>query len=218
MGLTSSKDGQKCPHCQKHVPQESFTMHEIACQRRNTTCNKCGAVCLKNDMENHLKEYHVLQACPDCGEDVEKWSLKSHKSSECKERKLSCRYGCNFYASAKNMGEHESVCGSKSFRCNVCLKVLRKKEEATHVCQTSKATTFYCPLCIGEDVPLDSEVEYVRHLEGHAKKAGDGNPNMTCPICVSEGSFAIGETTPLKAHLELHKYRVDMRKKLTQWK
>jgi hypothetical protein len=65
-----------------------------------------------------------------------------------------------------------------------------------------------------EQLPLPSEVEYVKHLENAHLKKSKIELEIECPVCISEGSFKMGEKTSLKAHLELHKYRIQQKARL----
>merc|ERR1711991_1020807 len=78
---------------------------------------------------------------------------------------------------------------------------------------------FFCPLCVGEEhLPFDTEAEFVHHLENAHLRKSKIDLEIECPICISEGSFKVGEKTSLKAHLELHRYRLQQKEKRVQKK
>ncbi len=201
----------QCPHCRHFVPAAAITMHEAACVRRNRCCERCGAVVARAGLEEHLAQQHVPQPCArGCGEQIEPFRMAIHLASECSARKLSCAY-CGFFGTAKNLPEHEELCGNKSFRCHDCGRLLRQNQRAGHACATA-GSEWFCPLCVGGEA-LRGEKEFVAHLEErHSHAAKD--VCLACPICISEGSIDLNDAPPpLLAHLELHKYRLQMKLK-----
>jgi hypothetical protein len=209
-GEESGKEGSsQCAHCRHFVPAASAVMHEVACARRNRCCERCGAVVARAGWEEHLAAQHMPQPCAKgCGQQIESFRMAIHLASECGERKLSCAY-CGFFGSAKNLPEHEELCGNKSFRCHDCGRLLRQNQRVTHACVTG-GSEWYCPLCVG-GAAVHGEKEFVAHLEQrHSQAAKD--VCLACPICISEGSIGINDPPPpLLAHLELHKYRLQMK-------
>ncbi len=204
-------EGSVCGHCKHRIPAASLVMHEVACARRNTCCDRCGAVVSKAAWQEHLATAHALVACAaGCGEQIEAYLMKRHAVDDCRERKVSCPF-CGVFGTAKNMAAHEESCGNKSFRCEDCGRLLRAKERQGHKCEAG-SSAWYCPLCVGGD-PMIGEREFVAHLEKQHSKAAK-EVCLACPICISEGSIGINDPPPpLLAHLELHKYRLRMKTK-----
>ena len=147
-------------------------MHEAACQRRNMVCELCGDVIARASLQEHLAAMHVQLECPQCAQLVEKWQMGGHTNNECPERRISCSF-CNFFATAKNIPSHEELCGSKSVRCDQCMRMLRKRDQEQHVCRPLSANTFYCPLCVGEEKTY-AEADLVAHLDGHLQRLAAG--------------------------------------------
>ncbi len=58
----------------------SFLMHEPFCLRNIVLCDKCSQPFDKSQQQEHFEEYHALVAC-ECGEQVEKSEIESHKVS-----------------------------------------------------------------------------------------------------------------------------------------
>jgi hypothetical protein len=88
VSVGTAVEGQLCGHCNRIVPHAAFTMHEMACQRRNRICEKCKTVVEKSSWDAHLEEFHALIECKDCGDKVEKWKLQLHQQEDCPERKV----------------------------------------------------------------------------------------------------------------------------------
>lgn len=207
-----------CPTCRKMISEAAFDLHTAACQRRNMICESCGEVVARNSLTEHMNDQHAKIPCPQCQQVLEKYQLAKHTTASCPERRICCQYGCNFYASAKNMPSHEEMCGAKSMRCSTCARLLRKKDFESHVCETL-GNVVYCPLCVGDDQgPLDGEDAFVAHMEKKHMQS-QKKASIECPICIAEGSLKLGEPVVLEAHMELHKYRQKMRAHRTNnWK
>ncbi len=111
------------------------------------------------------------------------------------------------------MSDHQEMCSNQSVRCGECGRKLLNKNLATHECRSVR-NELYCPLCVSSQEALAGEREFVDHLEKkHSAEAKQ--VHIACPICIQEGSISmIGPHPVLLAHLELHKYRLSMRKKI----
>lgn len=208
--LGQGTEGQLCPHCRRLVPTASALMHAAACQRRNVVCERCQSVVARTELEQHVATAHALVACALCTASVEQWALPRHTSDECPERRISCRY-CNYFATARHVAsEHQPLCGDKSERCDGCRRAMPRRELAHHQCAGDGRHTrgIYCPLCVGADTTYADEEAFVRHLDTHLSSR---DVMIECPLCLAEGSIAMGEAAPLRAHMELHRYRLQMK-------
>ena len=48
---------QRCPNCQKEIPQNKFIIHSLSCLRHSYKCKKCGELINDEIYEEHMKSY-----------------------------------------------------------------------------------------------------------------------------------------------------------------
>ena len=61
INLTSDKNNtiikQRCPNCQKEIPQNEFIIHSLSCLRHSYKCKKCGELINDEIYEEHMKSW-----------------------------------------------------------------------------------------------------------------------------------------------------------------
>ena len=61
INLTSDKNNniikQRCPNCQKEIPQNEFIIHSLSCLRHSYKCKKCGKLINDEIYEEHMKSW-----------------------------------------------------------------------------------------------------------------------------------------------------------------
>jgi hypothetical protein len=137
----------KCDNCHKYVPNQSFTMHSVTCQRNNWFCKDCGKVIPrkekdshghceichlamdKSELEKHVEFVHGNVNC-ECGESVPRSDLDVHKAEYCIRRVVPCRY-CGTQVPFIQKENHQSTCGARSISCEICGSEVPRKREAT---------------------------------------------------------------------------------------
>ena len=73
----SPPEGKLCPHCSKIIPEMSFAMHEMRCQRVNVRCPICDESMPKNQLEKHQAKVHCELSCT-CGVQLNPEALQKH--------------------------------------------------------------------------------------------------------------------------------------------
>ena len=48
---------QRCPNCQKEVPESEFVAHSLICLRHSFRCKKCGELINEKEKKKHLEKY-----------------------------------------------------------------------------------------------------------------------------------------------------------------
>ena len=48
---------QRCPNCQKEIPQNEFIIHSLSCLRHSYKCKKCGELINDDIYEDHMKSW-----------------------------------------------------------------------------------------------------------------------------------------------------------------
>ena len=48
---------QRCPNCQKEVPESEFVAHSLICLRHSFRCKKCGELINEKEKKQHLEKY-----------------------------------------------------------------------------------------------------------------------------------------------------------------
>jgi len=84
----------------------------------------------KNSKEQHIKEAHVIVFC-ECGEEVDKSRLKSHKENNCPHRITKCSF-CPLDMPYIEIWSHEQTCGAKTNKCDKCNQWIKKKDWDLH--------------------------------------------------------------------------------------
>jgi hypothetical protein len=72
----------------------------------------------------HNELRHTLLTCQ-CKVQLEQESMMLHKTQQCALRLIKCLY-CPLQFAARDIGEHQNLCGARTVRCKHCDAVLRK--------------------------------------------------------------------------------------------
>jgi hypothetical protein len=136
-------DGQTCSNCLKQIPQSSFAIHMIHCERNIARCAKCNAVMSRGSLEKHNAIYHVPMPCLCAQLECEYADIMSHKERDCPQTVIVCRFchlkvhqgtrvtdGRDILLGIYN--EHEATCGGRTIECQLCRCAVRMKDVQTH--------------------------------------------------------------------------------------
>ena len=128
-----------CGNCEKKVPSASLHMHEAFCTRNVFKCAECGKAVAKEDKEKHMREAHGPVKCDKCGTMCVKDLLETHQLFECSKREVLCQF-CNLSFLSSQFDEHESLCGSRTEKCDICHRRVQLRDFQRH--KTSNCSYF----------------------------------------------------------------------------
>lgn len=156
---SSNTESQMCPNCEKPVGLSSFDLHRIRCEAQFRKCDVCSQIVrrvdfphhnhcqdcnrLFRDRESHSQLWHSPIDCL-CGQTVTRATLQQHRSTDCPNKLLLCRFcGCfvpkgdtsQMDARDRIMGftsEHEASCGNRTDVCVLCGRRERLKDMQFH--------------------------------------------------------------------------------------
>lgn len=112
----------------KVVPQISFQMHRLHCERNTVECPNCRLRLPKQELNHHISTTHTLRPCPFCSLQFEIRFLQVHR---CPKRPKVCEY-CAGYFPKDQISEHKSQCGSRTEQCERCFQYIRLSEFENH--------------------------------------------------------------------------------------
>ena len=124
-------DHGTCMFCGQKIPKAGMRLHELRCKRMNFKCEKCGTVAPARRKEKHMKLAHTKIQCQ-CGVELEQEALQAHRQRECPYQIGVCRY-CGLSLRQGDLGEHQEVCGSKSYTCAHCGKNILRRNFLEHL-------------------------------------------------------------------------------------
>ncbi|CAK76787.1 unnamed protein product (macronuclear) [Paramecium tetraurelia] len=116
-----------CSNCKQPIAESKHMLHETYCLRNNIKCQKCGQFYDKNDPESHEEEYHKKEKCQYCS--LESEDLKKHK---CLKKPKQCMH-CDLYFPTDQIFSHETQCGSRTQKCDICNNYVMIREYESHV-------------------------------------------------------------------------------------
>lgn len=88
---------------------------KIECPTDSKTCKWTGSI---EELEEHLTkcDYLLIDCELNCGCQIERIQYKTHKTQECQERMIFCRF-CQIELKAKNLNGHFNVCPKVELPC-----------------------------------------------------------------------------------------------------
>mmetsp|Transcript_6768 Transcript_6768/g.12079 ORF Transcript_6768/g.12079 Transcript_6768/m.12079 type:complete len:241 (+) Transcript_6768:2934-3656(+) len=115
-----------CSNCDKEIPQETYELHRIHCERNFTKCD-CGATVQRSQLEAHRATEHAEVKCQNCEYSAPKF-LYSH---ECLMGPVVCRF-CEAHLPQSHYRDHLYHCGSRTEVCPKCMKYIPLRDYAYH--------------------------------------------------------------------------------------
>ena len=151
------------------MPPSKYDLHVATCLRMNWYCVECGQVVQKSQREQHIKEAHAVVFC-ECGEELDRSKLASHKQNDCPKRIVKCNY-CPLDMPYVEIWAHEQTCGAKTQKCFFCNEWIKNKDWDAHIeyCKKRKEGTL-----TEEDKPPVVAVSPTRPVFGDY---------ISCPYC-----------------------------------
>jgi len=116
-----------CKYCLEDMPANELPKHEEECGEIEDVCYDCSVLFKRKDRNSHI----CTKQCNFCGTRVEIDRLLLHKISDCPQRRAHCKY-CRIPYLVSELKEHEEYCGSKTFTCEKCGKVVMLKHAQVH--------------------------------------------------------------------------------------
>lgn len=116
-----------CSNCQKEVPESSFFLHQIHCEKNIYRCD-CGLSLLKLEKEAHDLEYHSQIECEHCQLSMEAFIFKFH---QCEKEPKTCKF-CELLVTVDQYAEHVFQCGSRTELCKLCFKYIPLRDYTYH--------------------------------------------------------------------------------------
>ena len=120
-----------CKNCERRIPKASIFSHEAFCSRNVERCVDCGRSVPKDQKEQHKKDFHSPVKCFKCGNFLVKDMLETHQLFECSNRSIDCEF-CNLSFPFKSFEEHQSHCGSRTEKCDSCLRRVKLRDLRRH--------------------------------------------------------------------------------------
>lgn len=143
----------RCGTCGRGIPAGAMASHSAFCARHMTRCGKC-SVLLRGAAERddhahcavcgdviaggaagaakHADLAHGPVSCPACGVVVTVDALPMHAEVDCHLRARACLY-CNASLPVHALLAHEEFCGARTEPCNVCRRLIPRRELELHV-------------------------------------------------------------------------------------
>lgn len=110
----------------KEIPQDSYELHRIHCERNFVKC-ECGAVVKRFELDSHMATEHVQVNCQNCDYTAPKF-LYDH---ECLMGPVVCKF-CEAHLPQSHYHDHLYHCGSRTEVCPKCLKYVSLRDFAYH--------------------------------------------------------------------------------------
>ena len=147
-----------CPNCRNTIPESSWDLHKVACERHNYYCQECEMVMRKHERDKHDAEQHSMFQC-ECGEEFTAADLNTHQTNECPNRLEECIW-CNCTVESCELFEHEHMCKQVMEKCPQCAKDISRLQYVNHSdeCEQRIVTCVYC------EYPLPM-IDLLRHEE-----------------------------------------------------
>lgn len=97
-----------CENCDKMIPKDKITIHEIHCLKNIYKCIDCKKKMEMIEKSSHEFLFHRKILC-ECGQEIQKDLLRKHKIEKCPERIKICSY-CHNKVNQSQKEEHEKNC------------------------------------------------------------------------------------------------------------
>ncbi|CAG9331813.1 XAF1_5 [Blepharisma stoltei] len=116
-----------CSNCQKQIPESSFLLHQIHCEKNISRC-VCGISIPKSEKYSHDIQYHTLVECQYCSVSMESFISSFH---QCEKQPKVCKF-CEGHFPIDIYSDHIFQCGSRTELCKVCYKYIPLRDYNYH--------------------------------------------------------------------------------------
>eukprot|EP00727_Mastigamoeba_balamuthi_P002098 m51a1_g11886 hypothetical protein (648) ;mRNA; f:587517-589915 len=206
-----------CGNCGNRVPEASYALHSLRCERFNKRCAKCGKVVPRAEADKHEQEVHALVPCPQCSHAIEVSQLGRHQAEECECRPMQCRY-CDVSMPMREMPKHETYCGTRTEKCALCGKFVQKQHSLRHLesnCQFTgeapprraspavrlRESLVCCPGCRRPFERITDLEDHMAVCAGYQQSQADSRGQIfTCPMCNK------GFISEVEVEMHIHEY------------
>ncbi|KAG8179974.1 hypothetical protein JTE90_016306 [Oedothorax gibbosus] len=168
-------DVRYCSNCRRDIAAANYVIHSVHCERNIELCGACNEPVPRKEMQKHMEDYHTLDECELCGDEMEKFQMEDHRDI-CRKRLVPCKF-CNLECPFDEAEEHQNECGARTEKCATCKAYVKLADQDAHkaVCQRERrvkqlSTCEFCALVMPTSL-----------LQQHAASCGSTTEN--CPQC-----------------------------------
>jgi len=138
----------------------------VKCKRNERGCDWAGQ--LRHAEDHQIKCPYEEEECADCGRDIQRRNLQTHKQDECPQRMVQCVFCHDNYRYA-NKKIHETCCSRFPLICTNNCGALRipRNEMQGHLSNQCPLTEVTCPYAKAGCPFKDNRAHLNRHMESN---------------------------------------------------
>ena len=157
----------KCDYCDDNFKSYQLYLHHDVCRKMKVSCNLCGRMITREDMELHLR-YHcgiVQERCRlGCGVELTRNKLRIHEKDNCTQRILQCEY-CFIEVIFCDNPKHLKECPKMKVLCDLCNVEKCRKDMKQHLKDDCPEKMIDCPFVKYECLARIKRKDIDKHLE-----------------------------------------------------
>jgi len=166
-----------CKYCLEDMPANELPQHEEECGEIEDVCYDCSVPYKRKNRNTHV----CTKQCNFCGARVEIDCLLLHKISDCPQRRAQCKF-CRIPYLVSELKEHEEYCGSKTFTCEKCGKVVMLKHAQAHEASNCEEYTLEKVNSMRDSERRNPEISGIRlNLNRQIQEEELDSPTATTP-------------------------------------
>ena len=113
-----------CSNCQSEIEDSKMILHERFCKINIKYCFQCKEKIPIEEYEEHLENHNEIK--PEHKEDEFKNEIKEevpYTNNKEDNLNIECQY-CSLLVDTSELEEHETMCGSRTVKCDICGKYI----------------------------------------------------------------------------------------------